>query len=70
MKDFEVLSYVQAAAAALRLPLAPERAAAVAQHLARSAAIAEALDRAELAAHDELAEIFRPAPFPHDEGDA
>jgi hypothetical protein len=70
MEDSEVLSYVHAAAAALRLPLTPERAAAVAQHLARSAGIARALDAAAPAPHDELAEIFRPAPFPHDEGDA
>jgi hypothetical protein len=70
MEASGLLPYVQAAAAALRLPLTPARAAAVAQHLARSAAIAAALDEAVLAPHDELAEIFRPAPFPHEEGDA
>lgn len=66
----DVLAYVNCAAQLLRLPLAPERAAAVAQHLARSAAIAAVLDAADLAPEHEPAELFRPAPFPHAEDGA
>jgi len=67
METPDLLAYVNTAARLLRLPLAPERAAAVAQHLARSAAIAGVLDDADLAPEDEPAEVFRPAPFPHAE---
>jgi hypothetical protein len=69
MEESQVLQYVQAAAAALRLPLTPERAAAVAQHLGRSAAIARTLEAAPLAPHEELAEIYRPAPFPREDAE-
>ena len=64
MEQDVLLAYVQAAAAALDLPLEPARAQAVAQHLARTAAMAALLDEADLAPHDEPAEVYRPAPFP------
>jgi len=70
MEAPDLLAYVNSAAQLLHLPLTPERAAAVAQHLARSAAIAQALGAAPLEAEDEPAEIFRPAPFPHPEDGA
>jgi hypothetical protein len=64
MTEPEVLAYVKAAAMAVNLPLDDARAAAVAQHLGRTVAIARLVETAALAPHDELAEIFRPAPFP------
>jgi hypothetical protein len=64
MEDTEVLEYVNAAARAVGLPLSAERAQAVAAHLGRTAAIARALEQAPLAPEHELAEIYRPAPFP------
>ncbi len=60
----QVLAYVQAAAALAGLPLDEARASAVAQHLARTLAIARVLDGVPLAPEHELAEIYRPAPFP------
>jgi len=71
MSEDEVLAYVRAAAVALGLPLDAQQAEAVAQHLARTAALARQLEAAELSVDDEPAEIFRPAPFPAaDEGAA
>jgi len=64
MSDDEVLAYVNAAATAAGLPLDVARAQRVAAHLARTAAMAQLLDCAGLQAHDEPAEVFRPAPFP------
>lgn len=64
MTDAQVLDYVKAAAAALGLPLDKARAQAVASHLGRTAAMARLLDQAGLAPEHELAELFRPAPFP------
>jgi hypothetical protein len=64
MEETEVLHYVQAAARAIGLPLDEARARAVAQHFARTAAMARVLDGAPMAPGDELAEIYRPAPFP------
>lgn len=64
MSDDEVLAYVNAAAAAVGLPLDAARAQRVASHLARTAAMAQLLESAGLQAHDEPAEVFRPAPFP------
>ena len=64
MEEIEVLQYVQAAARAVGLPLDATRAQAVAQHLGRTAAMAHLLETAPLAPHDELAEIYSPAPFP------
>jgi len=64
MSDEEVLAYVNAAAAAAGLPLDAAGALRVAAHLARTAAMAQLLESAGLQAHDEPAEVFRPAPFP------
>jgi len=61
MTDEQTLAYVWAAAAALDLPLTPERAQRVAVHLARTAAMAQLLDAYDLAPEDELAEIYSPA---------
>jgi len=70
MEESQVLQYVQSAAQAIALPLTPERAAAVAQHFGRTVAIARLLDNAPLAPHDELVQIYQPAPFPSEEGEA
>jgi len=64
MQAEDLIPYVQSAARLNGLALDEACVAAVAQHLARSAAIAATLEGAPLAPHDELAEIYRPAPFP------
>jgi hypothetical protein len=64
MTDEQTLAYVQASAAAVSLPLAPEQAARVAAHLQRTSAMAELLDAFPLGDHEELVEIFCPAPYP------
>ena len=64
MDAAETLAYVKAAALAIRLPLDDATAQRVADHMGRTAAMARMLDAAELAPEHELAEIFRPAPFP------
>ena len=64
MDAAETLAYVKAAALAVRLPLDDATAQRVADHMGRTAAMARMLDGAELAPEQELAEIFRPAPFP------
>lgn len=64
MQPQDVLAYVKAAAQAVGLPLDDARAEAVAVHFGRTLAIAQALEGAALAPEDELAEIYRPAPFP------
>ena len=63
MTEAQTLAYVKAAAVAAGLALDDARAARVAMHLQRTAAMAALLDAAPLAPHDEIAEIFRPAPF-------
>jgi hypothetical protein len=69
MNDTQMLAYVGVTAALLRLPLDAERAQRVAVQLQRTAAMAALLDGAALAAHDELADIYRPAAFPpHGDG--
>ena len=70
MEESEVLQYVQSAAKVAGLPLDASRAQSVAVHFARTLAIARVLDNAPLAPEQELAEIYRPAPFPADEGPA
>jgi hypothetical protein len=67
MTQQEILDYVKAAAAAVNLPLGEAAALRVAAHLARTADLARELEDADLAADDELAEIFRPALFPDPE---
>ena len=64
MDEASIASYVASAAALLGMPLPPDRAARVAAHLQRTAAMAALLDAAPLAPHDELAEIYCPAAFP------
>jgi hypothetical protein len=70
MTEDEVLSYVRATARIMNLPLDEARLQAVALHLGRTIAIARVVEAAPLAPHDELVEIFRPAPFPAAEGEA
>lgn len=64
MEESDVLTYVKAAAQAVGLPLDEAAAQRVAAHFSRTVAIARVLERSDLAPHDELAEIFRSAPFP------
>ena len=64
MTQEQVTAYVRASAALHGLPLDAARAKAVAEHLMRTSHLAQLLDAAPLAAHDEIAEIYRPAPFP------
>ena len=64
MNSSEVLAYVQAAAQAVDLPLTPERASRVADHLGRTVQMARLLQATPLALHEELAELYVPAPFP------
>ena len=65
-------NYVTSAAALMGLVLDAARAERVAAHFQRTAAMAALLDDAHLAPHDELTELFCPAPFPvaADTGDA
>ena len=63
MSDDDILNYVRNSASLLGLPLDEARARRVAVHLARTAALAQLLDAAPMAPEDELAEIYRPAPF-------
>lgn len=59
-----VLQYVCASADLLGLPLDQAQAERVAQHLARTADMAEMLHAAPLSICDEPAEVYQPAPFP------
>jgi hypothetical protein len=60
----ETLAYVRAAARAVNLPLDDATAQRVADHLQRTAGMVQLLDQAGLAPEHELAEIYKPAPFP------
>lgn len=64
MTEDPVLAYVKASAVMLGLTLDDSRTKAVATHLARTAHLAELLERTPLAADDELAEIYKPMDFP------
>jgi Protein of unknown function (DUF4089) len=64
MTDDETLTYVKTTAAAIDLPLSDSRAKNVAMHLGRTFGMVTALKQFPLAPEQELAEIFRPAPFP------
>lgn len=64
MNEANALNYVKASAAALDLPLSAERMQRVAGHLQRTAQMAQLLQDMTMDPEDELAEIFRPAPFP------
>lgn len=63
MDETQALAYVHASAAVLGVPLDDARAARVAAHLQRTAAMAALLQGADLSPHDELAEIYSPAAF-------
>jgi hypothetical protein len=64
MNTHEVLAYVHAAAQAVDLPLTPDRASRVADHLGRTVQMARLLEATPLAFDEELAELYVPAPFP------
>jgi len=64
MNEDQTLAYVQTAAVALALPLDAARAARVATHLQRTAAMAALLQAFPLADDAEPAEVYCPAPFP------
>ena len=64
MNDALSLQYVKTTAELLMLPLEDAQAARVAVHLQRTAAMVNLLDSAGLDVHDELVEIYCPAPFP------
>jgi hypothetical protein len=67
MKDQVVLNYVHAAAEAVDLLLTADRAARVAEHLGRTVQMARLLEALPLAADEELAQLYVPAPFPTSE---
>ena len=60
----ELADYVRASARLLALPLEAAQIERVAVHLARTQSMAALLHAAEIAPHDEAAELFCPAPFP------
>ena len=63
MNEADVLNYVNSTTVLLGIPMDAARAARVASHLQRTAAIAALLDAANLSVDDELAEIYCPAAF-------
>jgi hypothetical protein len=64
MNETELLNYVKATAVALDLPLDQARVLRVAAHLQRTAQLAKLLEDEPMGPEHELAEIYRPAPFP------
>ena len=64
MEEQDVLAYVRATARALDLPLDEARVQAVALHLGRTVGLAGLLEDFPLSPEEEIAEIYRPAPFP------
>ena len=63
MNEADVLNYVKSTTVLLGIPMDAARAARVASHLQRTAAMAALLDAANLSVDDELAEIYCPAVF-------
>ena len=63
MNQADVLNYVKSTAALLGIPMDAARAARVASHLQRTAAMAALLEAANLSEDYELAEIYCPAAF-------
>ena len=63
MNQAEILTYVKSTSALLGVPMDAARAARVASHLQRTAAMAALLEAANLSEDDELAEIYCPAAF-------
>lgn len=66
MSPTEVQAYVRTAAQLLDVPMTAERCERVADHLGRTAQMARLLEEFALHEHEELAELFVPAPFPVD----
>ena len=66
MEPDDVLAYVKASAKLLALPLDDARALRVAQHMERTAGLAQLLEGTALSPENELAEIYCPAPFPNE----
>jgi hypothetical protein len=64
MDDTQTLAYVSATSTALGFAPDAARDSRVAMHLGRTLGMVKLLDSIPLAAHDELAEIYQPAPFP------
>ena len=63
MDDKLIPAYIVTSAALLGIPMNAAREARVAVHLKRTAAMAAMLDDFDLAAHDEIAEIYSPSGF-------
>ena len=63
MDDKLIPAYIATSAALLGIPMDTARLERVAAHLQRTAAMAAMLDGADLAADDEIAEIYSPATF-------
>jgi hypothetical protein len=59
-----IADYVRSSARLLDLPLSDPQVERVGVHLERSSAIAALLNGVPFGPADEIAEIFRPAPFP------
>ena len=62
--DSSINDYIKSTAALLALPLRADQVARVVVHFQRTAAMAALIQAVELAAHEELAEIYCPAAFP------
>lgn len=67
MTDDDVLAYVISSARVQGMPLTEQRAVAVAAHLKVAHGIAQIVQGSALLPHDELAQIYCPAPFPNPE---
>jgi hypothetical protein len=63
----DVIAYVRSSALLLDLKLDDAQIGRVALHLARTQGIATLLRHVPLGPEDELAEVFRPAPFPSED---
>jgi hypothetical protein len=63
----DLTDYVRSSAQLLELPLTEAQVERVAAHLQRTRAMAALLRDVPLSAHDELAQIFCPAPFPDED---
>lgn len=68
MTSPDTLAYVKAASQMLGLKLDEARALRVVEHFERTQALAATLENVPLAPEDEITEIYRPAPFPDEEG--
>jgi hypothetical protein len=60
MTENEIATYVDAASAALQLPLAAEHRPGVLRYFALAAQMADLVNGAPLVLHDEPAEVFTP----------